>query len=88
MVHKNEFVFPASVVKAIGVDKLYAAMHSFKLPKLPVAGYANGGLVGGGGSSANLQPINLNIAGQNFQVMSDADVASALVNYLNTEGGL
>jgi len=86
VVHKGEFVLPASAVKSIGIDKLYSLMSNLKFPKLP--GYANGGLVGASSVPSALTPINLSIGGNSFSVMSDAEVAASLTRYINSQGGI
>jgi hypothetical protein len=86
----GEFVIKRKAVDAIG-SKVLHDINNLRVPKLPR--YAEGGLVGGsssGSSSASpaMTPINLNIGGQSFGVMSDADVAEALQRFINSQGGL
>ena len=94
----GEFVIKRSAVKKIGLPTLRglnaivdsSAIKSFKMPK--IKGYAEGGLVGGSSSTQTTitpaqTPINLNIGGQSFKVMSDLDVAEALTRHIDTQGG-
>lgn len=55
-VHKDEFVFPKEAVRRIGVGNLYAQMRGAvgAVAAPSSSGYANGGLVTGGGSFATL----------------------------------
>lgn len=87
----GEFVVKREAVKAIGLKALYDINNMrLKIPQLPR--FATGGLVGSTTSSTvtaqQLTPINLNIGGQSFGVMSDRDVAEALQRYFGSEGGL
>jgi len=86
---KGEYVIKRKAVDKIGVAALHA-INTLKMPKLP--GYADGGVVGGTASSqtsvaAAQTPINLNIGGKTFKVMSDLEVAEALTRHINTQGG-
>ena len=83
MLTGGEFVIRRQAVDSIGLSTLHA-INSMTMQK--PQGYADGGVVGGSGSG--LQPINLNIGGESFKVMSDRDVADALTRYISTEGGL
>lgn len=60
IVHAGEFVFPQEAVARIGIPQLYAMMRgSMNAQAAPAMGYANGGLVGGGGTFASLDAKSL-----------------------------
>lgn len=78
----GEFVVKRSAVDAYGTSLLHS-INNMSLPK-----FAKGGEVGGATSSGNIQPINLNIGGKSFKMMSDREVAESLQRFIDSEGGL
>lgn len=78
----GEFVVKRSAVDAYGTSLLHS-INNMSLPK-----FATGGQVGGAATQTELQPINLNIGGQSFKMMTDRDIAESLQRYIASEGGL
>lgn len=78
----GEFVIKRSAVDAYGSSMLHA-INNMSLPK-----FATGGEVSNPSSKGDLQPININIGGKSFGMMTDRDIAEALQRHINSEGGL
>lgn len=80
IVHRGEVVWSQADVKAVGGPKRANAMR-------PTAGYANGGIVGGGASAANYSSapnveININMEGGSVSSQGQNGAASQNVVYL------
>ncbi len=79
VVHKNEFVFTKAEVQKMGVPYFYGIKKAIKHG--PRAGYAEGGLVGGGfaGAAANFSPVINNNSSYDPVLSLDAeDLVNAL----------
>ena len=85
MLSEGEFVIRNKAVRYFG-QALFDSLNRMEMPK--AQRFAEGGSVGGGSVAPALQPININIGGRSFSMMSDRQVAEALQRYLETEGGI
>ncbi len=82
----GEFVIKRSAVDLYGTSFLNA-LNNMSLPK--IKGYASGGVVGNtSNTNQNLRPVQLNIGGNSFEMLSPNEVAHALQTYIENEGGL
>lgn len=89
IVHKGEFVVTKDATRRIGVGNLYSMMNNTRASR-PSRGYANGGLVGGGGTQGGsnspyveLGPMSLQYLGQALSVrlgIDGRDIAVASSN--------
>ena len=80
----GEYVINRRAVDLYGV-KLLEAINKMKFMK--PRGYAEGGLVQSTASQQQLRPIQLNIGGNSYDLLSPESVATALQRSLNEEGG-
>lgn len=83
----GEFVIKRSAVDMYGVAFLNA-LNNMKLPK--IKGYATGGLVDGKQSlnSPQLRPIQLNVGNNSFDMLAPNDVAIAMMQHIENQGGM
>jgi hypothetical protein len=84
----GEFVLKRQAVDYYGPSLLHK-LNNMRMPRLP--GYATGGSVSVPVAQEVAKfttPIVLNIGTEKFDVMADDEVASALVRFINQEGGL